>query len=175
MSGSSNPPRKHSAFDVLLGKRKQPSTPPSPALQSLQRAVSKAGGTLSPIADSPAAKRIHTPTGVSCPSTTRVLSPLVFSRTFSSKNLPRHVDSAHLEHIVLATFKYKFAGVIIRSLPHLQQVGATSAAGHAHQWLHRHARQPASDAVGRRRRRLGRNSAANGLGSPAGCATASRA
>lgn len=64
-AGGNDLPRKQSAFDVLLGKRKQPSTPPSSALAALQGAMSRPGGSLSPAATGTSTKRVRTPTGVS--------------------------------------------------------------------------------------------------------------
>lgn len=79
-----DPQRKQSAFDVLLGKRKQPSTPPTSALEALERALTRAGGSLSP-ASSPNTKRVRTPRGQSSYATCPVCS----------KTLPRALLEAH--------------------------------------------------------------------------------
>lgn len=81
-----SPARKQSAFDVLLGKRKQPATPPSSALAAIQGALHRAGGSLSPATVSPASKRLQTPRGLSSYAT----CPLC------SKSLPRALLDAHI-------------------------------------------------------------------------------
>ena len=80
-----SPARKQSAFDVLLGKRKQPATPPSSALAAIQGALHRTGGSLSPATASPAIKRLQTPRGQSSYAT----CPLC------SKSLPRALLDAH--------------------------------------------------------------------------------
>ena len=80
-----SPARKQSAFDVLLGKRKQPATPPSSALAAIQGALHRTGGSLLPATASPAIKRLQTPRGQSSYAT----CPLC------SKSLPRALLDAH--------------------------------------------------------------------------------
>lgn len=84
-----DPQRKQSAFDVLLGKRKQPSTPPTSALEALEGALARAGGSLSP-ASSPNTKRVRTPRGQSSYATCPVCS----------KTLPRVLLEAHTSDCV---------------------------------------------------------------------------
>lgn len=80
-----SPAREQSAFDVLLGKRKQPATPLSSALAAIQGALHRTGGSLSPATASPAIKRLQTPRGQSSYAT----CPLC------SKSLPRALLDAH--------------------------------------------------------------------------------